>query len=59
MGWVVSTTPLLRYPWERDLVPTVHKAGCAPLSGQVRKISSPSLSFEPRTITSVASRYTD
>ena len=58
-GWMVSPTPLPLYPRER---PGTHCTGGwvdpQGRSGRGRKISSPP-GFDPRTVQSVASRYTD
>jgi len=53
---VVNTTSWPLYPWERDQIPIVRV--WVGRSVRVRKIS-PALGFDPRTIQSVASCYTD
>jgi hypothetical protein len=47
-------------PWDTDPVPTVHETGGARQgrTGRVQKISFPP-GFAPRTVQSLASRYTD
>ena len=60
MGWVVNATPWLLYPRERDPVPILSEAGCAPGSvcTGVENLASPP-GFDPRTVQPVASRCTD
>jgi hypothetical protein len=59
MGWVVNTTPWLLYPWERDPVPIVQEAGWAPGPVWTGAENSPPPRFNPWTIQSIVSRYTD
>ena len=60
MGLVVNATPRPLYPWERDPVPIVQEAGWT--QGQVwagaENLASPP-AFDPRTVQSVVSGYTD
>ena len=60
MGWVVNATPRPLYPRKRDPVHTIQEAGWAP--GSVWKGAenlAPPPGYDPRTVQSVASRYTD
>jgi len=58
-GWGVSVTPWTQFTPRKEPVPFVQEAGRPQgRSGQVRKISPPP-GFDPRTVQSVASRYTD
>jgi hypothetical protein len=72
-GWVDNVMLRPLYAPERDPIPVVQEAGCAPglgvprswacprarcAPGRVRKIS-PAPGLEPRTVWHVASRYTD
>jgi len=58
-GWGVSVTPRPLFTTGKDPVPIVQEAGWAQgRSGQVRKIS-PLPGFDPRSVQTVASRYTD
>ena len=59
-GWVVSTTPRAALPPGKSRYPLYRWLdGPQGRSGRVRKISPPSLGFDPRTVQPVASRYTD
>jgi hypothetical protein len=57
-GWVVSTTPRPLYPRE-DPVPIVQEAGWAPgpFWTCAKNLAPPG--FDPRTVQTVVSRYTD
>ena len=56
MGWVVNATPRSLNPQERP--GTYWLGGPQGRSGGLRKIWPPP-AFDPRTVQSVASRYTD
>ena len=60
MGWVVSSTPRPHFTPGKDPVPIVQEAGWAP--GPLRTCAenfAPPPGFDPWTVQSVASRYTD
>jgi hypothetical protein len=56
---MVNSTPRPLYPRERDPLPIVQEAGWAPgpVWTAAKNLSPPG--FDPRTVQSVASRYTD
>jgi hypothetical protein len=59
MGWMVSATPRPLYPWKGNRYPLYNRPdGAQGRCGQVRKISPPP-EFDPRTVHSETSRYTD
>ena len=58
-GWEVNVTPRPLYPPGKTRYPLHRRlGGPQDRSGRVRKISPPP-GFDPRTVLSVASRYTD
>jgi len=59
-GWVVNVTPRQLYPCKRDPVSTLQEAGWAPgpVWTGVKNLASPP-GFDPQTVQTVASRYTD
>ena len=59
MGWVVNASPCPFYPPVKTRYPWYRRLGePQSLSGRVRKISIPS-GFDPRTVHSIRSHYTD
>ena len=59
-GWGVSVTPRPLFTRRKDPVPIVQEAGWSPRAGLDRcGKSRPPPGFDPRTVQSVASRYTD